>query len=115
MKNKNENKNLLYLIVIKVGIVFLKVIYFILKLLPTRKRIVFISRQSNTPTIDIITLKDYLEKKFGEEALKSIFYHEIIHWLRLMPYKIEKNEERSLLFYSGLIMVMSDVEKRFEK
>lgn len=57
----------------------------------------------------------YLEKKFGEEGVKSIFYHEIIHWLRLMPYKIEKNAERSLLFYAGLIMVASDVEERFEK
>ena len=58
---------------------------------------------------------NYLEKRFGEEGLKSIFYHEIIHWLRLMPYKIEKNGERSLLFYAGLIMVASDVEERFEK
>lgn len=57
----------------------------------------------------------FLEKKFGKDGLKSIFYHEIIHWLRLMPYKIEKNGERSLLFYAGLIMVMNDVEKRFEK
>ena len=32
-----------------------------------------------------------------------------------MPYKIEKNAERSLLFYAGLIMVASDVEERFEK
>ena len=60
-------------------------------------------------------LVNYLEKKFGREALKSIFYHEVIHWLRLMPYKIEKNGERSLLFYSGLIMVINDVEERFEK
>lgn len=58
---------------------------------------------------------EYLDKKFGKDGLKSIFYHEIIHWLRLMPYKIEKNGDRSLLFYAGLIMVMSDVEKRFEK
>lgn len=58
----------------------------------------------------------YLKEKFGEKALKSIFYHEIIHWLRLMPYKINKNEgEKSLLFYAGLIMVATDVEKRFEK
>ena len=60
-------------------------------------------------------LVKYLEKKFGREALKSIFYHEVIHWLRLMPYKIEKNGERSLLFYAGLIMVLNDVEERFEK
>lgn len=57
----------------------------------------------------------YLEDKFGTEGLKSIFYHEIIHWLRLMPYKINKNGECSLLFYAGLIMVTSDIEKRFEK
>ena len=58
----------------------------------------------------------YLKEKFGEKALRSIFYHEIIHWLRLMPYKINKNEgEKSLLFYAGLIMVATDVEKRFEK
>ena len=57
----------------------------------------------------------YLEEKFGQEGLKSIFYHEIIHWLRLMPYKINKIGEKSLLFYAGLIMVASDVEKRLKK
>lgn len=57
----------------------------------------------------------YLENKFGQEGSKSIFYHEIIHWLRLMPYKINKLGEKSLLFYAGLIMVANDVEKRFEK
>ena len=57
----------------------------------------------------------YLLDKFKEEGLKSIFYHEIIHWLRLMPYKIEKNGERCIIFYAGLIMVLADVEERFEK
>jgi len=57
----------------------------------------------------------YLEEKFGQDGLKSIFYHEIIHWLRLMPYKINKIGEKSLLFYAGLIIVASDVEKRFKK
>ena len=45
--------------------------------------------------------------------MKSIFYHEIIHWLRLMPYKIEKNGERSAMFYAGMIMVMDDIEQRY--
>ena len=31
-----------------------------------------------------------------------------------MPYKINKIGENSLLFYSGLIMVATDVEKRME-
>ena len=57
----------------------------------------------------------YLLDKFKEEGLKSIFYHEIIHWLRLMPYKIEKNGERCVIFYAGLIMVLAEVEEMFEK
>ena len=57
----------------------------------------------------------YLEDKFGEDGLRSIFYHEAIHWLRLMPYKIEKNGERSVLFYAGLLMVLDDIEKRFKE
>ncbi len=61
-----------------------------------------------------IELVNYLEKKFGKEGLKSIFFHEIIHWLRLMPYKIEKDKERVLLFYAGLLIVAADIEKRFE-
>lgn len=56
---------------------------------------------------------EYLEKKFKKEGMRSIFYHEIVHWLRLMPYKIEKNGERSVLFYAGLIMVLNDIEKRY--
>ena len=57
----------------------------------------------------------YLKDKFGSDGVKSIFYHEIIHWLRLMPYKINKIGERSLLFYCGLIMVATDIEEMFEK
>ena len=57
----------------------------------------------------------HLENKFGKEALKSIFYHEVIHWLRLLPYKINKIGDRSLLFYAGFIMVMNDIEKRYKK
>lgn len=57
--------------------------------------------------------KKYLIKKFGNEGTKSIFYHEVIHWLRLMPYKIRMNGDRSLIFYSGLLMVLADVDKMF--
>ncbi len=60
-------------------------------------------------------LHDYMMETFGPERTKSIYYHEIIHWLRLLPYKIEKDGKRALLFYAGLIMVLNDVEKMFEE
>lgn len=53
--------------------------------------------------------KEYLFNKFDDNRVKSIYYHEIIHWLRLMPYKIEKNKERSVLFYCGMIIVLNDI------
>ena len=51
----------------------------------------------------------YLKTKFKKEEVKSIFFHEIVHWLRLLPYKIEKNGSRSVLFYAGLIIVLNEV------
>ena len=54
-------------------------------------------------------------EKFGKEKTRSIYFHEIIHWLRLMPYKIEKDEKRAMLFYAGMIMVMNDVIEMYGK
>lgn len=53
--------------------------------------------------------KKYLQSKFSREEVLSIYYHEIIHWLRLMPYKIRKNEKLAVVFYTGLLQVLADV------
>lgn len=49
--------------VIKVGIAFLNVIYFFIKLLPVKNKVVMISRQSNQPSIDFLLLKEALQKE----------------------------------------------------
>lgn len=54
-------------------------------------------------------LRSYMQETFGDTRTRSIYFHEIIHWLRLIPYKIEKDEKRAVLFYAGLLMVMHDV------
>lgn len=54
-------------------------------------------------------LKDYMSQKFGYERTKSIYFHEMIHWIRLLPYKIEKDDKRAMLFYAGMLIVMNDV------
>ncbi|MGN0982531.1 MAG: lysylphosphatidylglycerol synthase transmembrane domain-containing protein [Candidatus Limivicinus sp.] len=57
----------------------------------------------------------YLEAHFTPQEVKSIFYHELVHWLRLMPYKLRKDARRAPIFYAGLVMAANDVYTRFEK
>ena len=56
---------------------------------------------------------NYLVKNFEPSKVKSIYFHEIIHWLRLLPYKIEKNGKRSVLFYAGLIIILNDIIEKY--
>lgn len=34
--------------------------------------------------------------------------HEVVHWLRLMPYKLARDRKRAPMFYAGLVMVAND-------
>lgn len=49
-------------IIIKIGIVLLNIIYFLIKLLPVKNKITFISRQSNNPSVDIELLEKEIHK-----------------------------------------------------
>lgn len=80
-----------------------------------KNQINFIYTKSDIYTYLYKMLDEYMYDNFSLNRIKSIYYHEIIHWLRLIPYKISKNEKRVLLFYAGMIMVMNDVIKRFEE
>lgn len=62
-------------------------------------------------TYDLLYKKyhNYLTKKFKKSELKSIYFHEIVHWLRLLPYKIQKNGIRSVLFYAAFIIILNDI------
>lgn len=54
-------------------------------------------------------LRQYIIDIYGEQVLKQVYYHELIHWLRLMPYKLNHLGERSLIFYAGMLMVLNSV------
>lgn len=58
-------------------------------------------------------LDAYLSETFSEEQIRSIYFHEVVHWLRLMPYKLSKNGKNAVIFYAGLLHVLDDVVKRF--
>lgn len=52
---------------------------------------------------------DDLRARCGAAGLHSILAHELIHWLRLMPYKLNKDKKRAPMFYAGLVMVANDL------
>ncbi len=53
--------------------------------------------------------KDYLYRNFVAKEVLSIYYHEVVHWIRLIPYKIRKNKKLAVVFYTGLLAVLNDV------
>ncbi len=59
------------IIILKIGIVFINIIYFFIKLLPIRNKIVFISRQSNTKTEDMLLIEEELKKQ--DKDVKIVF------------------------------------------
>lgn len=54
--------------------------------------------------------KEYLYEKFNEEQIKSIYCHEIIHWIRLLPYQIRKNEKMATVYYVTLLELLYELQ-----
>ncbi|MBQ6285148.1 MAG: CDP-glycerol glycerophosphotransferase family protein [Bacilli bacterium] len=52
--------------ILKIGIVGLNILYTFIKIFPTQKKILFLSRQSNTPSLDYQILYDALKKKYKD-------------------------------------------------
>lgn len=57
----------------------------------------------------LAAMRGYLAEHYSPRQIESIFMHEVIHWLRLMPYKLSKDKKRAPMFYAGLLMVANDV------
>lgn len=80
----------------------------------TKNQIDFLFTRSQSYNEMFSFYTNYLNEKFTKKQVRSIFFHEIVHWLRLLPYKIEKNGKRAILFYAGMVIVLNDVINWFE-
>ena len=54
------------LVVIKIGILFLNIAYSILKIFPVEKKIVYISRELDEPSVDFLLIKADIEKRYPD-------------------------------------------------
>lgn len=57
--------------------------------------------------------KNYLYSNFEEKELRSIMFHHLIHWLRLLPYKLEKLDNTAIIFYSEFIILLNEITDEF--
>ena len=78
-------------------------------------RVDFIYTRSTAYDELFAALREYMERHFSGGEVESIFYHELVHWLRLLPYKLRKDPKRAPMFYAGLVMVANDVNNWFGK
>lgn len=78
-----------------------------------KNQISYIETKSQTYQYLFQYLKEYIESAYTKEQVISIFYHEIVHWLRLMPYKLKKGNKEAIVFYTGLVKVLNYVEKEY--
>jgi hypothetical protein len=53
-----------------------------------------------------------LEERFGEAALREIAFHEIVNYLRLIPYKIRRSPSNALTFFAGASLLIREYEAR---
>lgn len=72
-------------------------------------RIDFTYMRSSAYDVLYQRLQQYILDAYGEQVLRQVYYHELIHWLRLMPYKLNHLGEKSLIFYAGMLMVLDSV------
>lgn len=52
---------------------------------------------------------EYLKNRFGWQGLKSILWHELVHWFRLMPYRIEKDGRRSVIYFARMVIIWQEI------
>lgn len=57
---------------------------------------------------------DWLRERFGEDGLREIRLHEIVHYFRLTPYKFRKSAEAGLVFLGCLCLLVKEYVDEYE-
>lgn len=72
----------------------------------------------NTRSAQYATLYDrttqWLRERFGEEGLREVRLHEIVHYFRLTPYKFRKGPEPGLVFLGCLCLLVQQYFDEYE-
>ncbi len=51
--------------------------------------------------------------RFGDDGLRETYFNEIVHYLRLTPYKMRQSPERGLAFFAATALLLQRYQARF--
>ncbi|QHI96771.1 phosphotransferase [Xylophilus rhododendri] len=54
-----------------------------------------------------------LLERFGERGLREAYFHELVHYLRLVPYKIRQNRHKGLAFFACASVLLNEYRERW--
>jgi hypothetical protein len=54
-----------------------------------------------------------IEGRFGKEGLKEAYFHEIIHYLRLLPYKFKEGDNQALIYFCVTCMIIREFRETY--
>jgi hypothetical protein len=74
--------------------------------------VVGLHRSSQYERIHVYVV-DLLRNTFGSDILKEIDLHEIINFLRLIPYQLRTNKEAGLAFFGCLCMLIREFDNNY--
>lgn len=52
------------------------------------------------------TLQQMLTQRLGQDAVREIAFHELVNYLRLVPYKIRQNSDKGLTFFACTSIIL---------
>ena len=56
---------------------------------------------------------ELLLKRFGPRGVREAYFHELVHYLRLVPYKIRQNPQKGLAFFACTSVLLNEYLERF--
>ena len=58
-------------------------------------------------------LVGHLRSRFGEEALREIYFHEIVNYFRLFHYQLRRDQKRGIAFFTVLCILIQEFNERY--
>jgi len=78
-----------------------------------QKSITYFSYRSDRYQELFLLLLSELINRYGHSGVQEAFLHEIIHYLRMIPYKFKTNDEKGLLFFSETCVMIRKYKQRY--